>query len=125
MNGKHANKKGIVSIEFVIITTLVLLPMLAGMVDLARLLRTDMILNRAAREGSINLMRNNDHVSAVNTYLTASGLDPANATISLSGSTGADRTLSITYQIPNLPLIPLPGLSFSNTVNVSTIYNRP
>jgi|GEM_PF-2939232 len=125
MRRNRSNIFGGVSVEFIMITAFVLVPILAGLYDLGRLVRTDLVLNRAAREGAISLMRYHDHVSSVNEYLTASGLDPTRATISLSGGSGADNVLSISYVVPDLPLIPIPGVTFSDTVGVSAIYNRP
>lgn len=124
INAKSA-KRGSISAEFALVAALLLIPTLAALVDLGRLVRTDIVLNRAAREGAICLMRSEDYESAIDNYIAASGLDPAQAVVTLSGGSGADNALNIAYQVPNCPMIPIPGLPLSDTVNVTAVYNRP
>ena len=99
------NRAGQSLVEFVLIAPLVLL-LLFGMIEFARAWNIRHVVTDAAREGARNLALDNPLITSdsvtdvINAALSASGLNPANATIVLdSGGSvrGNQARVDITY----------------------------
>jgi Flp pilus assembly protein TadG len=115
MSGKS---RGAIAVEFTA-ALLILLPLLAGVVDVARLMFTDHLLQRAAREGAVLASRstdpatiNADVLQIVRGYFQGTPLiDPGRVSISLQPSpftstTGTLVTLAVSYNMEDFAWLP-------------------
>lgn len=77
------SRRGIAIAEFAMIMTFILVPMMAGVWDIARFVDINQILTRAAREGVVQASRNQDPSQSVKDYIQAAGLDPTKLTVTV------------------------------------------
>lgn len=120
--------KGGVSVEFALVLTFILVPLFVGLVDAGRLMNAKVVLNRAAREGAVCVMRGEPYVNAVQNVLVNAGFDVSALSTSVqvtSGEAGDTRTLQLSYIIPNFPLFNFPGLPFPDQVTAQAMYQQP
>lgn len=123
-----SDSKGSVSVEFALVLAFILIPLLAGLVDVGRLVHAHVVLERAAREGAVSIMRGETYATPVARVLQDAGLDTSSLTVSLSTTsdeTGETKTLQLTYIIPNFPIFKLPGLPLSDNVTARAVYSQP
>ncbi|MBI3951414.1 MAG: pilus assembly protein [Acidobacteria bacterium] len=86
--------------------------LLVGVVDFGRILMVRHVITNAAREGVRVAIISDQSTSSeatetVQSYLSRGGLDPAQATISVSGTTaeaGQPSVVAVTYQVTSLAL---------------------
>ncbi|BCS89717.1 TadE/TadG family type IV pilus assembly protein [Pseudodesulfovibrio sediminis] len=83
MEKRNTNKNGSMVIEFALLTTLLLIPILAGMWDLSQLIDMNQIMTRAAREGVVMASRGDDPVARVKEYVESAGLPAANLSVTV------------------------------------------
>lgn len=126
-------------IEMVIVMPLLLL-LVFGIVEFANAWRTYHVVTNSAREGArlavLNHTTAGDVTSAVESRLAAGGLDPSNATISLScdgspglcdpGATGSGDEVQIDYPYEFVLIGPIAGIltgggGGSKTVTLTTL----
>ncbi len=120
-------RNGSVVIEFTLITTLVLLPLLVGAADFALYLNARHIVARAANEGVMLAVQGLDPAPRVLEYLALAGLSPAKAAVTLTASdavpvTGTRMTLTASYEVEGLVAAPfVPALERLTQVRVQAV----
>ncbi|MEZ0576682.1 TadE family protein [Halodesulfovibrio aestuarii] len=124
----HCNK-GAVAVEFALVLAFILLPLFLGLVDAGRLMNAQVVINRAAREGAVSVMRGEPYINAVERVITDAGFDAGDLSTSIEVSTdesgATTRILMLSYTLPNFPIFHLPGLSFPDTVTAQATYQLP
>jgi hypothetical protein len=70
-------------IEFALLMSLLLAPLLAGIWDAAKMIDMNQILTRAAREGVIMASRGDDPAETVRSYVASEGLSTDHLTVSV------------------------------------------
>lgn len=117
------NNKGAIAVEFALVLAFILLPLFLGLVDAAKLLNAKAVLNRAAREGAISMMRDQPYsetVEAIEKVITDAGFDVSGLQID-----PGPPNLRLTYTIPNFPMFDYPGLPFPDQVSTQATYQLP
>lgn len=108
-----SKEKGAVSAEFVIVMLFILLPLLAGVIDLGRVIVAGHVINRAAREGAA-LARWEptagfpaSEAAALN-YILNSGLEAERAGVDVSGAMvrGSEVAVLVTFNLVDYALLP-------------------
>lgn len=115
MNDKNMREKGSATLEFALAVSLVLTPMLLGLVDFSRYLDVSHAVSRAAHEGVFEASRGHDPVQIVKSHVQSAGFDPAKVSVSLSpaldGSTrGTAMNLTVSYNLSGYALASWGGL---------------
>lgn len=88
MRKNTQNKNGSTIVEFALLISLLLLPLLAGIWDASKLIDMNQVLTRAAREGVVMASRGDDPISNVISYVESAGYVADNLTVSVQ--VGAD-----------------------------------
>jgi Flp pilus assembly protein TadG len=110
---KH--EQGSATLEFALAVSLVLAPLLLGLVDFSRYLDVSQAVSRAAHEGVFEAARGQNPLSIVQSYVSSAGLDPAKVSVSLSPSLGASARgtsmqLTVSYNIADYAVASWGGL---------------
>lgn len=122
------SNKGAVSVEFALVLAFILVPLFIGLVDAGRLLNAKVVLNRAAREGAVAVMRGKPYVNAIQNVITDAGFNVGALSVTVevtSSGAGETRTLQLSYTIPNFPMFNYPGVSFPNPITAQATYQQP
>jgi len=111
MRRNEHKKQGSTIIEFALIIPLVLVPLLAGIWDISRVIDINQILTRAARDGVVLASRGNDPVSPVQDYIEAAGLNAANLTVTVSEGAaeqgyGQEVSVILSYDFTGTTMLP-------------------
>lgn len=77
------SRQGIAIVEFAIIMSMILIPLVAGVWDISRFIDINQVITRAAREGVVQASRNEDPTARVQEYIQAAGLNPSKLTVSV------------------------------------------
>lgn len=98
-------------LEFAMVVTFILTPLMAGVLDISRLITIDNILTRAAREGVVVASRGEDVVGPVRRMIEGAGLSMESTQLNVS--VGGDRpdlgrqvTVQLAYSIDSETLFP-------------------
>lgn len=83
MRKNNDGRSGSAVIEFALLMSLLLVPLLAGIWDAAKMIDMNQILTRAAREGVIMASRGDDPAETVRAYVASEGLPADNLTVSV------------------------------------------
>lgn len=83
MRKNAQNKNGSAVIEFALLMSLLLVPLLAGVWDASKLIDMNQVLTRAAREGVVLASRGDDPISSVLSYVESAGYVTANLTVTV------------------------------------------
>jgi len=115
MNDRNKREKGSATLEFALAVSLVLTPMLLGLVDFSRYLNVSHAVSRAAHEGVLEASRGNDPGQIVRSHVQSAGLDPAKVSVSLSPSLGASARgtsmqLTVSYNLADYAVASWGGL---------------
>lgn len=104
---------GSLSVELALILTFVLMPMLAGVVDLGQILMAQAVVTRAAREGALAASRNRNAVQAANQYMQNAGYNLALTSVTATGqgTTGSPVTVTVQYDTSQMVIIPWESIS--------------
>ena len=122
------NRAGQALVEFVLIAPILLL-LLFGIIEFARGWNIRHVVTDAARESARHLVIHHDVSAAtvvVNQALTSAGLNPANATVNITGNAGTQgqpATVSIRYPYQLGPTRLLLGWAVQDgTINIGTTF---
>jgi len=112
---RKKREKGSATLEFAMAVSLVLAPMLLGLVDFSRYLDVSHAVSRAAHEGVFEASRGHDPVQIVLNHVQSAGLDPAKVSVSLNppldGSTrGTAMQITVSYNLSGYALATWGGL---------------
>ena len=112
---RKTHEKGSATLEFALAVSLVLAPMLLGLVDFSRYLDVSHAVSRAAHEGVFEASRGHDPASIVQSCVAAAGLDSSKVRVSLSpalnGATrGTAMQITVTYNLAGYALASWGGL---------------
>lgn len=117
MNSRNqmSREKGSATLEFALAVSLVLTPMLLGLVDFSRYLDVSHAVSRAAHEGVFEASRGHDPVQIVRSHVTSAGLDPAKVSVSLTPALGAatrgtSMQITVSYNLSGYALASWGGL---------------
>jgi len=120
-------KPGSAVIEFTLLVTLVMLPLLVGAADFALYINARHIVARAANEGIMLAVQGKDPAPQVLEFLSRAGLSPSKASVSLNASdtvpvTGTRMTLTTVYEVEGLIAAPfVPALERLTQVTVTAV----
>lgn len=108
-NGEH--RRGSAVMEFALLIPLLLLPLLAGMWDVSKMIDMNQILTRAAREGAVMASRGDDPVTTVKSYVETEGLASDNLTVDVEIGQpdpvlGREVAVSLTYSFVDATVYP-------------------
>lgn len=87
------NEKGAIAIEFIIVLFFILIPIFIGLVETARMINAQVVLDRAAREGAVCIMRGDPYVEPIKNVLTNANLDANELVITPLGTGKLQLTL--------------------------------
>jgi Flp pilus assembly protein TadG len=109
------SKRGSAVIEFALLMSLLLVPLLAGIWDAAKMIDMNQILTRAAREGVILASRGDDPAETVLAYVAAEGLSTDNLTVSVElgpddRELGQEVAVSLNYNFADSTVYPWENL---------------
>jgi Flp pilus assembly protein TadG len=109
------SKRGSAVIEFALLMSLLLVPLLAGIWDAAKMIDMNQILTRAAREGVILASRGDDPAETVLAYVAAEGLSTDNLTVSVElgpddRELGQEVSVSLNYNFADSTVYPWENL---------------
>ncbi|XXJ18732.1 TadE/TadG family type IV pilus assembly protein [Desulfovibrio caledoniensis] len=109
------SKHGSAVIEFALLMSLLLVPLLAGIWDAAKMIDMNQILTRAAREGVILASRGDDPAETVLAYVAAEGLSTDNLTVSVElgpddRELGQEVAVSLNYNFADSTVYPWENL---------------
>ncbi|MBU1229884.1 MAG: pilus assembly protein [Proteobacteria bacterium] len=115
MNHKNAREKGSATLEFALAVSLVLAPLLLGLVDFSRYLDVSHAVSRAAHEGVFEAARGHEPLPIVQSHVASAGLDPAKVSVSLSPALGAaargtPMQITVSYNLTGYALATWGGL---------------
>jgi hypothetical protein len=115
MNTTKTLEKGSATLEFALAVSLVLTPMLLGLVDFSRYLSVSHAVSRAAHEGVFEAARGHSPVQVVLNHVQGAGLDPAKVSVSLTPALdGAERgtamQITVSYNLSGYALATWGGL---------------
>ncbi len=115
MNSKNTREKGSATLEFALAVSLVLTPMLLGLVDFSRYLEVSNTVSRAAHEGVFEASRGRDPVAIVHSNVQSAGLDPAKVSVSLTpaldaATRGTSMQITVSYNLSGYALASWGGL---------------
>lgn len=115
--------KGAVAVEFAIVLAFVLVPLFIGLADAGRMINSQVVLDRAAREGAVSIMRGDPYQKAIENVLSDANLD---GTLVVEQVTeGETRYLKLTYTIPNFPLFDMYDAFFPDYLTSYATYQLP
>lgn len=109
---KHSkNQMGSSVLEFAMIVTFILTPLMGGVLDISKLLIIDNVLTRAAREGVVVASRGDDAVAPVRRMIEGAGLsmEKTRVNVSVGGNRpdlGRQVTVKLAYAIETDTLFP-------------------
>ena len=111
MRKNRENRNGSAVIEFALLMSLLLVPLLAGIWDVARMIDMNQILTRAAREGVIMASRGDDPSSTVIAYIQSAGLtvDQLTVTVQVGAEdpvVGQEIAVSLNYNFADSTVYP-------------------
>jgi Flp pilus assembly protein TadG len=136
---------GVAAVEFALIASLVLVPIVLGAIDVGRFINVGQIVNDASREGARQASRNtvknvSDVESTVSSYLSnAFGVSNLTATVTVSDSSGTPisgenlsredltgSSVSVTVALPYNQVRWLAGFPLLNgeTLTTTTVMRR-
>ena len=115
MRKNNDTRRGSAVIEFALLMSLLLVPLLAGIWDAAKMIDMNQILTRAAREGVIMASRGDDPAETVLAYVTAEGLSTDHLTVSTElgpddRELGQEVSVSLTYNFADSTVYPWENL---------------
>lgn len=125
MNRRHDRQNGSATLEFALGVSLLLTPLLLGMVDFGRYLNVGHVISRAAHEGAFIAARGTDPSSVVRTYVSQAGLDPAKVTVQLSptlttSARGDAMKVTVSYSLADYALASWGSLFPGNVSTAAT-----
>lgn len=114
-NHKNAREKGSATLEFALAVSLVLAPLLLGLVDFSRYLDVSHAVSRAAHEGVFEAARGHEPLAIVQSHVASAGLDPAKVSVSLSpaldlAARGTPMQITVSYNLTGYALATWGGL---------------
>lgn len=123
---KSSRQQGSLTVELALVLAFVLMPLLAGVVDLGQVLLAQAVVTRAAREGGLAASRRQNVGQVVNLYMQNAGYrsDRVTVTTEGSGATGTEVTVRVAYDITGMGIIPWKNISPSMTQVVGTFAGR-
>lgn len=109
MQRKRSRENGSATLEFALAASLVLTPLLLGMVDFSRYLNVDHVISRAAHEGAFLAAKGSDPSSVVRTCVSQAGLDSGKVSVGLSPALGTSvrgdaMKVTVTYNLSGYAL---------------------
>ncbi|MGE4424238.1 MAG: TadE/TadG family type IV pilus assembly protein [Pseudodesulfovibrio sp.] len=109
------SRRGSAIIEFALLMSLLLVPLLAGIWDAAKMIDMNQILTRAAREGVIMASRGDDPAETVRAYVASEGLATDNLTVSVEvgpedRELGQEVSVSLNYNFADSTVYPWENL---------------
>jgi Flp pilus assembly protein TadG len=115
MRKNNDRLSGSAVIEFALLMSLLLVPLLAGIWDAAKMIDMNQILTRAAREGVILASRGDDPAETVLAYVAAEGLSTDNLTVSVElgpddRELGQEVSVSLNYNFADSTVYPWENL---------------
>jgi len=81
MRKNNKNKQGALAIEFALLMSLLLIPLVTGMWDASQLIDMNQVLTSAAREGVVLASRGDDPVAPVQAFVESAGLESNNLVV--------------------------------------------
>lgn len=104
-------ESGSVSVEFVLLSLFVLLPVTLATVDFGQVFHTRYVLARAVEQGVMAASQGNDPASVVSAYLSSARQDPARLTVTVTPGydtlpIGVSVTVTAAYNLAGLAIIP-------------------
>jgi len=113
---------GSMCIEFALLVTFFLMPLLAGIVDFGQILHAQSVVARAAREGAVAAARNQDINTVVDAYLQNAGYQLDLSHVSTDGTrvSGEPVTVTVRYDTSAMVLIPWQSISPTMTQVVAS-----
>jgi hypothetical protein len=111
MRKNDQTKNGSAVIEFALLMSMLLIPLLAGVWDAARLIDMNQVLTRAAREGVVLASRGDDPVTRVLDYVRAEGLTTDNLTVTVEHGVeepgfGQEVSIALSYNFTDSTVYP-------------------
>lgn len=121
-----SRQQGSLTVELALVLAFVLMPLLAGVVDLGQVLLAQAVVTRAAREGGLAASRRQNVGQVVNLYMQNAGyqLDRVTVTTEGGGTTGTEVTVRVGYDITGMGIIPWQNISPSMTQVVGLFAGR-
>lgn len=118
MRKNSQNKNGSAVIEFALLMSLLLIPLLAGVWDASKLIDMNQVLTRAAREGVVLASRGDDPITNVISYIEDAGYAADNLTVTVEHGLvdpdfGQEVSITLSYNFAESTVYPwdnlLPG----------------
>jgi len=111
MRTSDTSKQGTVVMEFALLISLLLVPLLAGIWDVSKMIDMNQILTRAAREGVVLASRGNDAVAPVKAYVASAGLATENLSVTVqfgpeNAEFGQEVIVTLNYQFADSTVYP-------------------
>lgn len=125
MRTRTDRQKGSATLEFALGVSLLLVPLLLGMVDYSRYLNVGHVISRAAHEGAFSAAKGTDPGTAVRTYVSQAGLDQAKVSVVLSPSLstsarGDAMKVTVTYDLADFAIASWGGLYPQTVMTAAT-----
>ena len=124
---RTAARRAAAAVEFAVVVPILIL-LIFGMIEFSRLMMVEQVLTNAAREGarkaSLPGTSTSDVTTAVNTYMTNSGLSGQTTTVSPDPSTAnPGDAITVTVSIPfnNVSWLPVPMFLGGKTLSASVV----
>lgn len=120
-------KRGSAVLEFTLIVTLVLLPLLVGTADFALYVNARHVMVRAANEGVMQAIHGEDPAPRVLEFVSRAGLSAAHTSVQLDADaavpvTGTRLTLTVVHEVQGLIVSPMvPALEKLTQVTVTAV----
>ncbi|SIN79953.1 TadE/TadG family type IV pilus assembly protein [Halodesulfovibrio marinisediminis] len=103
------DEKGAIAIEFIIVLFFILIPIFIGLVETARIINAQVVLDRAAREGAVCIMRGDPHVDPIKNVLTNANIDASGLQITSPNAGELKLTLPMVPLFGNFTRWVIPG----------------
>ncbi|MBG0790010.1 MAG: pilus assembly protein [Desulfovibrionaceae bacterium] len=115
MKKNDHTRNGSVIVEFALLMAVLLVPLLAGIWDTARLIDMNQVLTRAAREGVVLASRGDDPAPRVLDYVRSEGLSSDNLTVTVQHGPeepgyGQEVSVTLSYDFTDGMVYPWNGL---------------
>ncbi|BDQ38653.1 hypothetical protein SYK_30130 [Pseudodesulfovibrio nedwellii] len=111
MRKNNTKKQGAMALEFALLMSLLLIPLITGMWDASQLIDMNQILTRAAREGVVMASRGNDPVAQVQAFVESAGLESNNLVVEIElgqddPELGQEIAVRLNYNLSGSTVLP-------------------
>nr|WP_321255544.1 TadE/TadG family type IV pilus assembly protein [uncultured Pseudodesulfovibrio sp.] len=111
MRKNDTKKQGAMALEFALLMSLLLIPLITGMWDASQLIDMNQILTRAAREGVVMASRGDDPVAQVQAFVESAGLESNNLVVEIElgqddPELGQEIAVRLNYNLSGSTVLP-------------------